>query len=173
VLGFNISLDGYGAGPNQDLDNPIGVGGRGLQPGDDGRGRTDIEDRFVAKAGTIGAWIMGRNMFGPIRGPWPDHNWRGWWGENPPFHTQVFVLTHHGRPQIPMEGGTTFNFITDGIESALKKAREAAGGKDILLGGGVATIREYIRAGLVDEMHLAIKPILLGSGEHLLWHKSD
>jgi dihydrofolate reductase len=179
VLGFSISLDGYGAGPNQDLINPLGVGGLALHEwhfatrtfrethGIGQGGTTDVDDTFAAGR-KIGSWIMGRNMFGPIRGPWPDQNWRGWWGEDPPFHTQVFVLTHYQRPPIPMKSRTTFNFVTDGIESALKKAREAADGKDIHLAGGVATIREYLKAGLVDEMHLAITPILLGTGEHLL-----
>jgi dihydrofolate reductase len=177
---FSISLDGYGAGPNQDLNNPLGIGGIALHEwthetrtfkrmfGADG-GTTGIDDDFAARGFTnIGAWIMGRNMFGPVRGPWPDDTWKGWWGDNPPYHTPVFVLTHHARPPITMEGGTTFHFVTDGIHSALKRATEAANGQDIRLGGGVAAIRQYLSAGLIDEIHLAISPILLGSGEHLL-----
>jgi dihydrofolate reductase len=132
-------------------------------------GTTGIDDDFAARGFVnIGAWIMGRNMFGPVRGSWPDDTWKGWWGDNPPYHTQVFVLTHHPRTSIAMEGGTTFHFVTDGIHAALKRATEAADGKDIRLGGGVATIQQYLRAALVDEMHLAISPVLLGSGEHLL-----
>jgi dihydrofolate reductase len=177
---FSISLDGYGAGPNQGLDNPLGVGGEALHEwavatrtfqqmsGRDG-GTTDVDDDFVARGfANIGAWIMGRNMFGPVRGPWPDDTWKGWWGDNPPYHTPVFVLTHNPRASIVMDGGTTFHFVTDGIHAALQRATEAAKGQDIRLGGGVATIQQYLRAGLVDEMHLAISPILLGSGEHLL-----
>ena len=179
VHGFAISLDGYGAGPDQNLDNPLGAGGVALHEwafatrtfrqmfGGDG-GTTGIDDDFAARGfADIGAWIMGRNMFGPIRGPWPDEAWKGWWGDNPPYHTPVFVLTRHPRASITMAGGTTFHFVTDGIHAALKRATEAADGRDIRLGGGVATIRQYLRAGLVDEMHLAIAPILLGSGEHL------
>jgi dihydrofolate reductase len=177
---FSISLDGYGAGPNQDLDNPLGVGGPALHEwvfgtrtfrqihGKDG-GATGIDDDFVARGfRNIGAWIIGRNMFGPLRGPWPDNAWKGWWGDNPPFHAPVFVLTNHPRASIDMSGGTTFHFVTDGIHTALKRAVDAANGKDVRLGGGVATIRQYLRAGLIDEMHLAISPILLGSGECLL-----
>jgi dihydrofolate reductase len=177
---FSISLDGYGAGPNQGLDNPLGVGGEALHEwavatrtfqqmsGRDG-GTTDVDDDFVARGfANIGAWIMGRNMFGPVRGPWPDDSWKGWWGDNPPYHTPVFVLTHNPRASIAMDGGTIFHFVTDGIHAALDRATEAAKGQDIRLGGGVATIQQYLRAGLVDEMHLAISPILLGSGEHLL-----
>jgi dihydrofolate reductase len=179
VSSFSISVDGYGAGPNHDLDNPLGVGGEGLHRwafatrtfqrmfgSDDGS--TGVDDDFAARGfDNIGAWIMGRNMFGPVRGPWPDHAWKGWWGNNPPYHTPVFVLTHHARPSLAMEGGTTFHFVTGGIHEALKRATEAAGGRDIRLGGGVATIQQFLRAGLVDEMHLAISPVLLGSGEHL------
>jgi dihydrofolate reductase len=177
---FSVSLDGYGAGPNQGLDNPLGVGGEALHEwavatrtfqqirGRDG-GTTDVDDDFVARGfANIGAWIMGRNMFGPVRGPWPDDTWKGWWGDNPPYHTPVFVLTHNPRSSVIMDGGTTFHFVTDGIHAALDRASEAANGQDIRLGGGVATIQQYLRAGLVDEMHLAISPILLGSGEHLL-----
>jgi dihydrofolate reductase len=180
VHGFAISLDGYGAGPNQNLDNPLGDGGGALHEwafatrtfrrmfGREG-GSTDTDDDFAARGfDNIGAWIMGRNMFGPIRGAWPDDTWKGWWGDNPPYHTPVFVLTHHPRTSISMSGGTTFHFVTDGIHAAMKCAVEAANGRDIRLGGGVATIRQYLGAGLIDEMHLAISPILLGSGEHLL-----
>ena len=180
VHSFSISLDGYGAGPNQDLDNPLGAGGlamhqwvfatrtfRRMFGGDDGT--TGIDDDFAARGfNNIGAWILGRNMFGPVRGPWPDDSWKGWWGDNPPYHTPVFVLTNHPRPSITMSGGTTFHFVTDGIHAALQRAADAADGKDIRLGGGVATIRQYLRAGLVDEMHLAISPVVLGSVEHLL-----
>ena len=179
VHAFAISVDGYGAGPDQSLENPLGVGGVGLHEwafatrtfrqmfGQEG-GATGIDDRFAARGfQDIGAWILGRNMFGPIRGPWPDESWRGWWGDNPPYHVPVFVLTHHPRAPIVMAGGTIFHFVTDGIEAALSRAIEAAAGKDIRLGGGVATIREYLVAGLVDEMQLAIAPVLLGSGEHL------
>jgi dihydrofolate reductase len=180
VHSFSISLDGYGAGPNQDLANPLGVGGIALHQwvfatrtfqkmfGRDG-GATGIDDDFAARGfANIGAWILGRNMFGPVRGPWPDDTWKGWWGENPPYHTPVFVLTNHPRPSITMDGGTVFHFVADGINAALTRATEAANGQDIRLGGGVATIREYLRAALIDEMHLAISPVLLGSGEHLL-----
>ena len=180
VHAFAISLDGYGAGPDQGLDNPLGVGGMALHAWvfptrtfqkmhGSGGGTTGIDDDFAARGlVNIGAWILGRNMFGPIRGPWPDDGWKGWWGDNPPYHTPVFVLTNHPRASIAMDGGTTFHFVTDGIDAALKRATEAADGKDIRLGGGVATIRQYLRAGLVDEMHLAVSPLLLGSGEHLL-----
>lgn len=180
VHSFGISLDGYGAGPHQDLANPLGVGGTALHKwvfatrtfhqmqGRDG-GATGFDDDFAARGfSNIGAWILGRNMFGPIRGPWPDDTWKGWWGGNPPYHTPVFVLTHYPRPSIAMEGGTVFHFVTDGIHAALARATEAANGRDIRLGGGVATIREYLQEALIDEMHLAISPVLLGSGEHLL-----
>jgi dihydrofolate reductase len=181
VESFTISLDGYGAGPHQDLENPLGVGGADLHRwalptrtfqralfGSDG-GTTGIDDEFAARGFTnIGAWILGRNMFGPIRGPWPDLSWNGWWGDNPPYHVPVFVLTHHARPSLPMEGNTTFHFVTGGFPEALDRARHAAGGKDVRIGGGAGTIRQYLRAGLVDEMHLAIAPVLLGSGERLL-----
>jgi dihydrofolate reductase len=180
VHAFSLSIDGYGAGPNQDLNNPLGVAGFGLHTwltetrtfhemfGKDG-GSTGIDDEFAKRSfENIGAEILGRNMFGPIRGPWPDHEWKGWWGPNPPFHCDVFVLTHHARPSEKMEGGTTFHFVTDGFHAALERAKAAANGKDIRIGGGVATIRQYLQAGLIDEMHLAISPVLLGSGEHLL-----
>lgn len=180
VHDFAVSLDGYGAGPHQGLDNPLGVGGLALHDwmistrtfrqmqGEDG-GRSDVDDDFVARGfANIGAWILGRNMFGPIRGSWPDDNWKGWWGDNPPYHTPVFVLTNYPRPAIVMEGGTTFHFVTEGIHVALQRANDAAGGRDVRLGGGVSTIRQYLQAKLIDEMHVAISPILLGSGEHLL-----
>ena len=179
VQSFSMSIDGFGAGPSQSLENPLGVGGRALHEwffptrtfhamtGEDG-GETGVDDDFAARGfANIGASILGRNMFGPVRGPWPDDTWKGWWGENPPYHTPVFVLTHYARSPLVMEGGTTFHFVTDGIEKALARAREAAEGKDIRLGGGAATIREYLRAGLVDELHLAYSPVLLGSGESL------
>jgi dihydrofolate reductase len=180
VHGFSISLDGYGAGPNQDLANPLGVGGKALHEwawatrtfrqmfGGEG-GSTGIDDEIAARGfANVGAWILGRNMWSPSRGPWPDDAWKGWWGDNPPYHVPVFVLTHHAREPIAMEGGTTFHFVTDGIHAALQRAAEAAKGQDVRIGGGVATVREYLRAGLVDEMHVAISPVLLGAGEHLL-----
>jgi dihydrofolate reductase len=179
VESFTISLDGYGAGPNQDIKNPLGVGGTDLHQwlfptrtlqrtlfGKDG-GTTGIDDDFASRGfQNIGAWILGRNMFGPIRGPWPDMNWKGWWGDNPPYHVPVFVLTHHARPPVEMEGNTTFHFIT-GIREALDRAREAAAGRDVRIGGGPKTIQQYLRKGLIDEMHIAIAPVLLGSGERL------
>jgi dihydrofolate reductase len=182
VHAFSISIDGYGAGPRQDLEHPLGVGGmavhdwvfgtrtfQAMHGQGSGGGETGPDDDFAARGfQNIGAWIMGRNMFAPSRGPWPDDGWKGWWGPNPPYHTPVFVLTHHARPPLAMEGGTTFHFVTDGIQAALKRAREAAGNQDIRLGGGVATVRQYLSEGLVDEVHLAIAPVLLGVGEHLL-----
>jgi dihydrofolate reductase len=177
---FSLSLDGYGAGPGQDLANPLGVGGLALHEwvfatrtfqrmiGRDG-GATGIDDDFAAHGfDNIGAWILGRNMFGPVRGPWPDDTWKGWWGEEPPYHVPVFVLTNHPRASITMKGGTTFHFVADGIESALRRATDAAVGRDIRIGGGVGTIRQYLSASLIDKMHLAISPVLLGSGEALL-----
>ncbi len=180
VRSFTISLDGYGAGPNQTLENPMGEGGRGLHKwffgtrtfqrmiGDESKG-SDGPDEDFAAAGfdNLGAWILGRNMFGPVRGPWPDDSWKGWWGDEPPYHVPVFVLTHYPREPLVMEGGTTFYFVTDGIQSAYDQAMKAANGKDVRLGGGVATIHQFLKAGLVDEMHLAISPVLLGSGESL------
>jgi dihydrofolate reductase len=177
---FSVSLEGYGAGLRQDTDNPLGIRGESLHEwllhtrtlqalfGNEG-GETGTDDDF-AKRGfeNIGAWILGRNMFGPVRGEWPDENWKGWWGENPPYHTDVFVLTHHPRKSFRMEGDTTFHFVTDGIHSALEKARAAAKGKDVRLGGGVSTVRQYLQAKLVDEMHVAMGAVLLGAGEHLL-----
>jgi dihydrofolate reductase len=180
VSSFAVSIDGYGAGPDQDLQNPLGVGGVALMDwffhtrswrqmhGQEG-GETGIDDDVAARGLTgMGAWILGRNMFGPVRGPWPDDSWKGWWGDEPPYHTPVFVLTHHPRPPLEMAGGTVFRFVTDGIHSALQQAREAAGDRDIRVGGGVSTIRQYLRAGLIDEVHLAIRPVLLGNGEALL-----
>ena len=180
VAAFGISMDGFGAGPEQTFTNPMGVGGMALHEwvfptrtfqrmfGRD-EGSTGVDEEFAA-AGfeNLGAWILGRNMFGPIRGPWPDDAWKGWWGPNPPYHVPVFVLTHHPRAPLEMEGGTTFHFVTDGIHAALERAKDAAAGRDVRLGGGVATIREYLRAGLVDEIHLAIAPVILGVGEALL-----
>ena len=176
---FSVSIDGYGAGPDQSLENPMGVGGMRLHEwafqtptfrkmfGQEG-GEAGVDEKFAAKGfENIGAWILGRNMFGPIRGPWPDDAWKGWWGDNPPYHVPVFVLTNHARPSLVMEGGTTFHFVTDGIESALRQAVSSAGGKNIRLGGGVSTIRQYLGAGLIDEMHLAMAPVLLGQGENL------
>jgi dihydrofolate reductase len=180
VQSFSISIDGYGAGPDQDIKNPLGVGGMALHEwafatrtfqkmfGKDA-GDTGTDDDFAARGfANVGAWILGRNMFGPVRGPWPDESWKGWWGDRPPYHTPVFMLTHHARKPIVMNGGTTFHFVTDGIQAALKRAMEAANGKDVRLGGGVATIRQYLSAGLVDELHLALSPVLLGAGENLL-----
>ena len=179
VNSLAISLDGYGAGPGQTRAAPLGAGGRRLHEwmfatrtarqlfGQEG-GATGIDDGFVARGfENLGAWILGRNMFGPVRGPWPDESWRGWWGENPPYHTPVFVLTHHARAPLPMEGGTTFYFVTEGIEAALREARERAGARDVRLGGGVHTIRQYLEARLIDELHYAISPVLLGAGEAL------
>ena len=176
---FSISIDGYGAGPDQSVDNPLGVGGEALHDwivatrawrqmhGKEG-GATGIDDDFAARGHKkVGAWIMGRNMFGPIRGPWPDTNWKGWWGKNPPYHGPVFVLTHHARPSLHMDGNTTFHFVTGGIHEALHQAREAAGGKDVQIGGGASTIQQYLRAALIDEMHVAVAPVLLGGGERL------
>jgi dihydrofolate reductase len=179
---FSLSLDGYAAGPRQSLEAPLGVGGEALhewvfrtQTFEDAHGgdrsmvgEKGIDDGFAARGmSDLGAWILGRNMFSPSRGPWPDDSWRGWWGENPPYHVPVFVLTHHPRPPLEMEGGTVFHFVSDGIEAALERARAAAGQEDIRLGGGAATIRQYLQARLVDRMHLAVAPVLLGAGEHL------
>ena len=180
VESFAISLDGYGAGPNQNLSNPLGVGGEALHEwafptrtfqrvlfGADS-GAAGVDDDFAARGfKNVGAWILGRNMFGPIRGPWPDMNWKGWWGESPPYHVPVFIVTHHARPAISMEGNTTFHFVTGGIHDALEQAREAAKGMDVRIGGGPNTIKQYLRAGLIDELHLAIAPVLLGEGELL------
>jgi dihydrofolate reductase len=180
VQSFGLSLDGFGAGPDQSLQNPLGVNGpelmewfihtrmwRQMHSHDDGETGIDNEMAEQGFAG-IGAWILGRNMFGPVRGPWPDENWKGWWGDEPPYHVPVFVLTHHPRAPLHMVGGTVFHFITDGIHAALEQAIAAAAGRDVRIGGGVATVRQYLRAGLVDELHLAVRPVLLGTGEHLL-----
>jgi dihydrofolate reductase len=180
VHAFGLSLDGFGAGTAQGLEHPLGVGGEALHAwffptrtfrrmfvGKDGT--TGVDDGFAARGFEgIGAWILGRNMFGPIRGAWPDESWKGWWGEEPPYHAPVFVLTHHPRRDLPMKGGTTFHFVTGGIQEALARAREAAGPRDVRLGGGVSTIRQYLEAGLVDSMHLAFSPVFLGKGENLL-----
>jgi dihydrofolate reductase len=180
VHSFALSLDGFGAGPRQGLRDPLGVRGpelmdwffptrvwrkmQGMEGGDTGVDNGMAEKGFE----NIGAWILGRNMFGPVRGAWPDESWKGWWGEEPPYHVPVFVLTHHARAALPMKGGTTFHFVTEGIHAALAQAHAAAGGKDIRIGGGVSTIREYLQARLIDEMNLALRPVLLGEGEHLM-----
>jgi dihydrofolate reductase len=184
VQSFAMSIDGYGAGPNQDLEHPLGVRGPELMEwvfqtrfwqrmhGRDG-GETGVDNRMAEEGfAGIGAWILGRNMFGPVRGPWPDDGWKGWWGDEPPYHTPVFVLTHHARPPLKMAGGTEFRFVTDGIRSALEQATEAAGGRDVRIGGGVATVRQFLLAGLIDDLHLAIRPIVMGSGEQL-WNGLD
>jgi len=179
VASFSVSLDGFCAGVQQSLENPLGIGGLalhewvfktdtfqkmfGTEPG-----ATGLDNDFAARGfDNVGAWILGRNMFGPVRGPWPDDDWKGWWGTNPPYHSEVFVLTHHPRNSLVMEGGTTFHFVTEGIHVALDRARKAAAGKDVRLGGGAYTVREYLHAGLIDELHLAFAPVLLGSGENL------
>ena len=179
VAAFSISLDGFGAGPRQDLKNPLGVRGVELhtwfqntrvfkEMHDQSGGTEGIDNDFAAQSfENIGAFILGRNMFGPVRGPWDGDSWKGWWGDIPPYHTPVFVLTHHARSPLMMEGGTTFHFITDGLESALTKAKDAANGKDVRIGGGVSVIRQYLSAGHIDEMHLAVSPVLMGEGEHL------
>jgi dihydrofolate reductase len=179
VSSFSISLDGYGAGPRQDIDNPLGVGGPDLfewffatrtwgeMHGKEG-GSIGVDDEWARRGmENMGAWILGRNMFGPIRGPWPDEAWQGWWGDTPPYHVPVFVLTHHPRNSIAMKGGTTFHFVTEGIQAALQRAIDVAGDNDVRIGGGVATIRQYLQAGLIDELHLVARPMLLGSGENL------
>ncbi|MEO5755413.1 MAG: dihydrofolate reductase family protein [Mesorhizobium sp.] len=180
VNAFSLSIDGFGAGPSQDLENPLGIGGGALHKwafstetfhkmfGQDG-GATGADNDFAVRSfENVGAWILGRNMFGPVRGPWQDESWKGWWGDNPPYHVPVFVMTQHARQPLVMEGGTTFYFVTDGIHSALEQAEAAAGGKDVRVGGGVSTIRQYLSERLIDEMHLAISPVLLGAGENLL-----
>lgn len=179
VAAFSLSVDGYGAGPDQSIENPLGRGGEELHNwfvptatfqrvhGNED-GTTGVDEEFAARGfADVGAWIMGRNMFGPIRGEWPDEEWKGWWGDNPPYHVPTFVLTHHARAPVEMEGGTTFHFITGGIGEALDRARDAAGDKDVRIGGGVATVRQFLEAGLIDEMHIAVAPIILGSGEML------
>ncbi|MFC5457857.1 dihydrofolate reductase family protein [Prosthecobacter fluviatilis] len=180
VESYTLSIDGFGAGPEQSLENPLGIGGtrlhawafptRTFQSKLFGKadGETGIDEDFAARGfDNVGAWIMGRNMFGPVRGPWPDESWKGWWGDNPVYHMPVFVLTHHPRAPLVMEGGTTFHFVTDGIHAALERAREAAGGRDVRIGGGADTIRQYLQERLIDELHIAISPIVLGSGERL------
>lgn len=188
VNAFSISVDGYGAGPDQSLENPLGLGGMGLHEWmlgtrtfkkmhadfaadliGDPAARGGVDDDFAARSfENLGAWIMGRNMFAPSRGPWLDDAWKGWWGQNPPYHCPVFVLTHHARDSITMEGGTTFHFVTNGIHAALERAKDAAKGQDVRIGGGAATVRQYLSAALIDELHLVISPVLLGCGEHLL-----
>lgn len=184
VAAFSVSLDGFGAGPRQDLNNPLGVRGLELHTwfqsteafkqmhGQSGGSRGVDNDFAVRSFENVGAWIVGRNMFGPVRGPWNDDSWKGWWGDNPPYHTPVFVLTHHERAPLRMQGGTTFHFVTDGPESALEKAKAAAQGKDVRIGGGVSVIRQYLIAGHIDEMHLAFSSVLLGEGEQL-FHDID
>jgi len=179
VSAFAVSLDGYAAGPHQSLDNPLGVGGPELfewffstrtwkqMHGQEG-GTAGVDNEWAQRGmDNVGAWILGRNMFGPVRGPWPDDSWKGWWGDEPPYHVPTFVLTHHPRQPVEMKGGTTFHFVTDGIHSALQRAKETANGRDVRIGGGVATIQQYLRARLIDELHLAFRPILMGSGENL------
>ncbi len=180
VACFGVSLDGFGAGPNQDLEHPLGVGGEEIMDWffhtrlwqrtfGGGEGETGVDDEMAERGFEgIGAWILGRNMFGPVRGPWPDEQWKGWWGEEPPYHTPVFVLTHHAREPIRMKGGTEFHFVTDGIHAALERATAAAHGLDVRLGGGVSTVRQFMGARLIDELHLVVRPVLLGSGESLL-----
>jgi dihydrofolate reductase len=179
VRAFSVSLDGFGAGPGQDRDNPIGVRGLELMAWMQktavfrkthqlAEGSQGVDNDFAAQSfANVGAWILGRNMFGPIRGPWQNDSWKGWWGDEPPYHVPVFVLTHHARAPLPMKGGTTFYFVTDGAESALQQAKEAAQGQDVRIGGGVSTIRQYLLAGQIDEMHLAFSAVLLGEGESL------
>lgn len=180
VAGFGLSLDGFSAGPEQSLNDPLGKRGPELfqwffptktfcsMQGREG-GTVDLDDEFARRAmDNFGAFILGRNMFGPVRGPWPDDSWKGWWGDNPPYHAPTFVLTHYEREPLVMEGGTTFHFVTGGIEEALTLARKAAGTKDIKIGGGVSTVRQSLQAGLIDSMHLALGPVLLGQGERLL-----
>jgi dihydrofolate reductase len=184
VCCFGVSLDGFGAGPSQSLEDPMGKGGMALHqwvlptrtfrrmhapdPLDEQAGTTGVDDDFAALGfENVGAWILGRNMFGPVRGPWTDDSWRGWWGDDPPYHVPVFVLTHHPRPRLEMKGGTVFHFVTDGIEAALARARAAAGPRDVRIGGGADTLRQYLRARLIDELHLAASPVLLGGGEPL------
>jgi dihydrofolate reductase len=177
VNAFGISMDGFGAGAEQSLDNPMGVGGlamhgwafetktfRAMHGGEGGS--TGVDEEFAARSfENVGAWILGRNMFGPVRGSWGNESWKGWWGDEPPYHVPVFVLTHYPRPPLEMKGGTTFYFVTEGIEEAAKSAAAAAGGKDVRIGGGVSTIQQYLRAGVIDEMHLVVSPVLLGAGE--------
>ena len=179
VRSFAVSLDGYSAGHSQDLQNPLGVGGGNLMEwfmktrfwremqGQEG-GETGVDNDMAARGfDNLGAWILGRNMFGPVRGPWPDESWKGWWGDEPPYHVPTFVLTNHPRKPLEMKGGTTFYFVTSGVRDALEQAREAALGRDVRLGGGAATVRQCLEARLIDEMHLAVRPIFMGRGENL------
>jgi dihydrofolate reductase len=179
VAAFSVSLDGHAAGPEQSLDHPMGQGGMGLHPwafgtrtframfGQEG-GSTGVDDGFAARSfENLGAWILGRNMFGPVRGPWPNEDWKGWWGDTPPYHCDVFVLTHHARAPLEMKGGTVFHFVTDGAQAALRRAKDAAGSRDVRVGGGAATVRQYLQAGEIDELHLAFSPVFLGKGEPL------
>ena len=179
VNSFAVSLDGYAAGPNQSIENPLGVRGPELfewffstrtwkkMHGHES-GSTGADNEWAQRGmENVGAWILGRNMFGPVRGPWPDESWKGWWGEEPPYHVPTFVLTHHHRQPLEMKGGTTFHFATDGIHAALQRAKDAAKHKDVRIGGGIATIQQYLRARLIDELHLAFRPIIMGSGENL------
>jgi dihydrofolate reductase len=184
VLSFGVSMDGISAGPNQSIDHPLGVNGEDLmgwffptrvfrQMQGEADGETGIDNQMAERSfENVGAWILGRNMFGPVRGPWPDESWRGWWGEEPPYHVPIFVLTHHARKPLEMKGGNTFHFITRGIFDALARAKEAAGDKDVRIGGGVSTIRQYLEAKLIDDLHLAVSPVIMGSGE-LLYHGLD
>ena len=179
VRSFAVSLDGFSAGPDQDLEHPLGVDGFRLMEwffptrtfqrmNGDGDGETGVDNSIAEKGfDGVGAWILGRNMFGPVRGPWPDGSWKGWWGDEPPYHVPVFVLTHHAREPLTMAGGTTFHFVTGGIHAALEQARAAAGDRDVRVGGGVSTVRQYLRERLIDELHLAVSPVLLGRGEPL------
>jgi dihydrofolate reductase len=180
VLAFGITADGYSAGPSQSLENPLGVNGIEMMEwmlatrafhamhGNAAVGETGVDNSLAEQSfENVGAWIMGRNMFGPIRGPWPNEDWKGWWGEEPPYHCPVFVLTHHARAPLTMKGGTVFHFVTDGIEAALQSARDAAGGRDVRIGGGTSTVKQYLRARLIDDLHLAMRPVLLGAGERL------
>ena len=184
VFSFGVSLDGFSAGPNQDLQNPLGVGGPALMEwffptrvwrsiqGHEG-GETGVDNRMAERGfANMGAWVLGRNMFGPVRGPWPDESWKGWWGDEPPYHVPVYVLTHYPRPPLRMKGGTVFHFITDGIHAALEQAKAAAGTGNVRIGGGASTVRQYLQAGLIDEMHLALSPVFMGAGEPL-WQGLD
>jgi dihydrofolate reductase len=185
VAAFAVTLDGYSAGPDQSLQNPLGVDGPEMMGwffptrvfrkmhGDGGDGETGVDNQWAERSfENVGAWILGRNMFGPVRGPWPDESWKGWWGDEPPYHVPTFVLTHHARQPLEMQGGTTFHFVTGGIHDALSRAKEAAGGKDVRIGGGVSTVRQYLQERLIDELHLAMRPVLLGRGESL-WQGLD
>lgn len=184
VLSFGISLDGFAAGPRQGLENPLGVGGMAIMEwflptrvwrsmqGQEG-GETGVDNRMAERGfANVGAWVLGRNMFGPVRGPWPDDSWKGWWGDEPPYHVPVYVVTHYPRPPLRMKGGTEFRFVTEGIESALEQAKAAAGTGDVRIGGGASTVRQYLQAGLIDEMHLALRPVFMGAGEPL-WQGLD